>query len=283
MGRIWEARPRISLPRQVRGLVQDPSEPHFRARDFMNYLLGSLNAEPKALGVLPRVLISYVSQQARVAVEWDLVPAPVQFLRDPVLRAETPGSPGFSLTRGPIGAPAATAVLEELACLGAREIWFLGYAGSLRQEWPIGTVVGLDGAWSDEGTSRHYGREGLGYADPGLLEVLRRSHPGLAIGRGWTTDAIYRETPEKIRAFQERGASMVDMEASAFFHVGAALGLHVAGLMVISDELYHPWIPGFRDPRLVSGVKEAYELLYQVLTRQEDGPQVFGAAGESGR
>lgn len=237
----------------------------------MEYLLKSLDTEPQMLGILPRVLLSYVSQQAWVADEWNLTRAPMQFLRDPVWSTGARGVPGFSMTRGPIGAPAATAVLEELACLGAREIWFLGYAGSLCEEWPIGTVVALDGAWSDEGTSRHYGREGLGLPDGDLLTVLRQRPPDLPAGTGWTTDAIYRETPEKIRAYQERGASLVDMEASAFFHVGASLGLRVAGLMVVSDELYHPWAPGFRDPRLLGGVRAAYARLYQVLTRPGDG------------
>jgi len=58
---------------------------------------------------------------------------------------------------------------------------------------------------------------------------------GLAyrVGRSWTTDAIFRETREKVRLRREEGCLIVEMEAAAFFAVarfrGATLGQVVYG------------------------------------------------------
>lgn len=43
----------------------------------------------------------------------------------------------------------------------------------------------------------------------GILDEL---HVSYTIGKTWTTDAIYREMPEKIRRRKERGCICVDME-----------------------------------------------------------------------
>jgi purine-nucleoside phosphorylase len=51
----------------------------------------------------------------------------------------------------------------------------------------------------------------------------------------------------KVRRMAAQGVVAVDMEASAFYIVGAMRGLRVASLFIVSDELFHPWRPGFFD------------------------------------
>lgn len=49
--------------------------------------------------------------------------------------------------------------------------------------------------------------------------------------------------PREVRRLSGRDVLTVDMEASALFVVGAMRGLRVASLFIVSDELFHPWIP----------------------------------------
>ena len=248
-------------PEEIVGPIDD-ERPHFVPEDFLSYLRET-GLDTAALGVAPRVVLTYVPHEAATAEAWDLEPSPQWIYRNPLY--SRPGST-ICLTKGPVGAPAAVGLLEELAALGARELWLLGYSGSLDPELPLGSVWAPDRAFPDEGTSRHYGAgDGPALPSPRLLDALVSTAPAVQQGAIWTTDAIYRETPTKIRRFQGQGARGVDMETSALFHVGRVLGVDVAALMVVSDELFHAWRPGFRDPAVDAGVRRAYDVLGAVL------------------
>jgi purine-nucleoside phosphorylase len=81
---------------------------------------------------------------------------------------------------------------------------------------------------------------------------------GLAVSTGgvWTTDAAFRESPEKVERFRGLGAAAVDMEASAVFTVAAFLGIEAAALLLVSDELSTlAWRPGFNAPQFL-GTRE---------------------------
>ncbi len=62
----------------------------------------------------------------------------------------------------------------------------------------------------------------------GMLDEL---HVSYTIGKTWTTDAIYRETPEKIRRRKERGCICVDMGCAANAAVAFELAVRIAGGM----------------------------------------------------
>ncbi len=234
-------------------------DPHFSAQHFIDYNCAQRQISPSDFGIRPDVVISYVGDFANQITHWELKPATVRHSRRQVFYNER-----LTLIPGPVGAPQAAIILEELKYLGAQRIWVLGYAGSLTPLFPLGTLVGVHRAYCDEGTSPHYGKYGWGISSQALAQCLsQRSH--LAWGEIWTTDAIYRETPVKIRYFTNLGCQLVDMETSCYFHVGQTLGLDVSALMVVSDELYHAWRPGFGLPSVVTGVESAYQLLSEAL------------------
>ena len=82
----------------------------------------------------------------------------------------------------------------------------------------------------------------------------------------WTTDAPYRETPTKIKAYKELGVLAVEMEMSALITVSAFRHIQLAGLLVVSDELFDlKWNPGFSDPKLRQGSRLACELLMDLI------------------
>lgn len=236
------------------------SIPHFTARHFIDYICQVRGVHRDDFNIRPDVILSYVGNLGSQAASWGMDAALLTIHAGPIF-----ANASATLLRGPVGAPLAAGTMEELRELGAQRLWVLGYAGSLDPRYPLGSVVGVTEAWSDEGTSPHYGSDGWGQADQAMAQQLAQLDPDLPFGNNWSTDAIYRETSQKIHHFTDIGCHMVDMETSCYFHVGSHLGLSVAALMVISDELFHPWIPGFGSNPVQVGITRAYHLLGQAI------------------
>jgi len=57
------------------------------------------------------------------------------------------------------------------------------------------------------------------------------------LGKTWTTDAVYRETPEKIRRRKAEGALTVEMEAAAFFAVAQFRGVSFGQMLYGGDDV----------------------------------------------
>ncbi len=72
----------------------------------------------------------------------------------------------------------------------------------------------------DEGTSYHYAKASdeipvnPKYMDE-FVEILNQQDCNYTIGKTWTTDAIYRETRDKVNRRKEAGCVCVEMECSA--------------------------------------------------------------------
>ncbi len=178
----------------------------------------------------------------------------------------------WALAGPALGAPAAVLALEKLVVLGADRILVVGPCGSLAEEAPIGTVVVATEAVSEEGTSRLYGAEPdqpLAVAAPlhkGLETALAASGIHYLSGPVWTTDAPYRETRRKVQRYQAEGALAVEMELAACLAAGAFRGVSVAGLFVVSDELFAlQWVKGFDDPAFVAAFQRVIEALPLLL------------------
>lgn len=141
-----------------------------------------------------------------------------------------------------VGAPSAVSAMEEAIAMGCRDFIAIGGAGSLVPGHQLGDVLVADSAIRDEGTSHHYLPAGpVVSADPYLTEVLHQTatEAGLTprVGRTWTTDAIFRETPSRVRRRVEQGCLMVEMEAAAFFAVGQFRNVRVGQLLYSGDIL----------------------------------------------
>lgn len=169
------------------------------------------------------------------------------------------------------GAPYAVMVLEKLIALGARTIIALGWCGSLRREAVIGDLILPEAAYSEEGTSGHYpGAQIESKPDEGLCQTLRTHLLAAEIrvtnGKIWTTDALYRETRGKVAAYGSRGLLAVDMEMSALFNVASYRGVALAGLLVVSDELFTlTWRHGLREERFHRARRQAMTTALDVL------------------
>jgi len=176
----------------------------------------------------------------------------------------------LSLTGPMIGAPYATMILETLIAWGARKIIFFGWCGAVSPKVRIGDIIVPTAAMIDEGTSRHYGVDDNVRPAPSedLLQKTKTTlrDQGLCFHEGivWSTDAIYRETPERVAYFQGKDVLAVEMEMSAIFSVGRYRQVDVSGILVVSDEVSSfQWRPGFKD----SDFKQARQQAANVICR----------------
>jgi uridine phosphorylase len=194
-------------------------------------------------------------------------------------RYADPNQPGGGTLVGPlIGAPYAAMLLENLAAWGVRKVVFLGWCGAVSPEVHIGDLVLPTAARIDEGTSLHYPSGDAAESLPSdslaaaIGQVLDKERVSFHAGRVWSTDAIYRETREKVRHFQAQEVLAVDMETSALFSVGRFRKLEIAALLVVSDEVSSLcWRPGFKHERFKLGREAACKVvhdLWQVLASQ---------------
>ena len=130
------------------------------------------------------------------------------------------GSSKLAVMLAPIGAPSVIGQLEELAARGFKNFIILGSCGVLDLSIDADKIILPAEALRDEGTSYHYAPPGdeVAYDESLLvkLEAIFDKHNIEHIRtKSWTTDAFYRETPDKVKRRLAAGAQVVDMEASA--------------------------------------------------------------------
>lgn len=123
-----------------------------------------------------------------------------------------------------VGAPLAAGLLEEVIAFGARKFIACGGCGVLNKEIAVGNLVVVNSAVRDEGVSYHYlppGREVVAQAEGinALVNMLDARGVPYLLGKTWTTDAVYRETVNKINARRAEGCLVVEMEAASLIAV----------------------------------------------------------------
>lgn len=146
----------------------------------------------------------------------------------------------FFLAGPAVGAPMAAICLEKLIALGAQRIIVYGWCGSIHPDLRIKDLFLPTSGVSEEGTSPHYGpgrpwdHALQSVLQPALEQAGRLSKTGGI----WTTDALYRETREKIERYGSQGIFAVDMEYTALQAVASFREVLVGGVMLVSDELF---------------------------------------------
>ena len=170
----------------------------------------------------------------------------------------------FTVVGPVVGAPYAAMVVDSLWVWGVTTILFVGWCGAVSRQVRAGEIILPENAMVDEGTSGHYCDPSCRVALPSRPLVhqarLALQHHGAAFHEGavWTTDAIFRETVEKVKHYQAKGALAVEMELSAVFTVAGFRKIEAAGMLVVSDELSdYQWRPGFKTPAFRSSREKA--------------------------
>lgn len=137
-----------------------------------------------------------------------------------------------------MGGPSAAIVLHELISLGVRRAIRVGTCGALSAALGLGDLVVAREAIAADGTSAALGAGELTRADPALTDALldaldgdRPHHHGRIV----STDLFYERDDRRVRDWSTAGAIAVEMEASSLFAVGAAAGIQVGCLLIVTD------------------------------------------------
>ncbi len=135
--------------------------------------------------------------------------------RYPVYRV----SDEICLCEAPFGAPAAVSLMDWMIAYGVRRVVSAGSCGALI-DLPENTFIVPRRALRDEGTSYHYmAPSRWSYLDSNMqrriAEVLDAQGLPYAEYDTWTTDAIFRETVDKVRRCRAEGCGVVDMECAS--------------------------------------------------------------------
>ncbi|NNL75321.1 MAG: nucleoside phosphorylase [Desulfobacterales bacterium] len=185
---------------------------------------------------------------------------------------------GFSLTGPVVGAPYAVMLLETLIAWGARKIIYLGWCGAVAETVKIGDIILPTTAVIDEGTSAHYKAADNGHsaASSSMITTIRHAldqdHVVFHSGAVWSTDAVFRETRQRVETHQKKGVLAVEMEVSALYTVAQFRQVELGAILVVSDELSSLiWRPGFRQKRFVQSRQTACKVVKTIC--QESIPK----------
>lgn len=123
------------------------------------------------------------------------------------------------LCQAPVGAPIAVSFMDWMIAYGVRRVVSAGSCGALI-DLPENTFVLPRRALRDEGTSYHYMPPARwSYLDSGMQRRIASAFEAANVPYveydTWSTDAIYRETVDKVRRCRAEGCGVVDMECAS--------------------------------------------------------------------
>jgi uridine phosphorylase len=144
-----------------------------------------------------------------------------------------------------IGGPYAVLIAEQLAESGTEVIVGLTSAGRVARDLPLPCLVVVTQAIRDEGTSYHYLPAAKEVDCPSsrliapLEQELCATEWSVRRGKVWTTDAPYRETHAQLSRWSNEKVLAVEMQAASLFAFGAARGVNVLSVAMVSNAVDH--------------------------------------------
>ena len=149
---------------------------------------------------------------------------------------------GALMTLGQVGCPACAGNLDLFHAMGVRRVMFCGGGGVLDGRIGAGRLLLVEGAVRDEGFSYQYAPPSrVMYTDSQITDRIARclDKQGVPYLRGltWTTDAMFRETAERVRRRREEGAKIVEMEQAGCIAVARFRGFAYGALIYGGDDL----------------------------------------------
>lgn len=148
----------------------------------------------------------------------------------------------IGLMHGLAGGPYAAGQLEKLSAMGVDTIVVCGGCGVLVPNSNVGEIFVPTCALRDEGTSYHYIKPSrFIYLNERIknvgCEFLKKNNIPFKEVTTWTTDALYRETVDKIELRKKDGCSVVEMECASFMAVSQFKNMNFFQLLYAGDEL----------------------------------------------
>lgn len=145
-----------------------------------------------------------------------------------------------ALYQSVVGGPASAALMEEVIAKGGKRFLFFGVCGTLDKSLVEKGIVIPTAAYRDEGTSYHYlpPEKFIEIPTAGkLMAILDELHIPYSSGKTWTTDAIYRETRQKMLSRRQDGCVVVEMECASLMAVGSFRNIETYQFLYNGDNL----------------------------------------------
>lgn len=146
------------------------------------------------------------------------------------------------ITLGQIGCPACAGNLDLFNAMGITKVMFCGGGGVLDKNIEVGQILVVDGAIRDEGFSYHY-IEPSRYiytkseTTEKIIKYLEENNISYIRGLTWTTDALFRETVDRIEQRKKEGAKIVEMEQAGCIAVSQFRGFEYGALIYGGDDV----------------------------------------------
>ena len=159
----------------------------------------------------------------------------------PVYKINIDGT-DIAVYQSAVGAPACVSNAEELIAMGVKNLLLVGCCGCLEDELEEYSIIIPTSAIRDEGTSYHY----QPVSDETEIAVkmvktienfIKSKSISYSKGKTWTTDAIFRETKDKVAKRKKQGAIIVDMECSAMNVLAEFRGVNFGQIFYAADNL----------------------------------------------
>lgn len=146
------------------------------------------------------------------------------------------------LTLGQVGCPACAGNLDLFHAMGITKVMFCGGGGVLDKNIEVGQLLVVDGAIRDEGFSYHYIKPSRYiYTNPKttekIIQYLENNSIPYIRGLTWTTDAIFRETADRIALRKKEGAKIVEMEQAGCIAVSQFRDFEYGALIYGGDDV----------------------------------------------
>ncbi len=146
------------------------------------------------------------------------------------------------ITLGQVGCPACAGNLDLFNTMGITKVMFCGGGGVLDKNIEVGQIIVVDGSIRDEGFSYHYIEPARYiYIDTKITEKITQYLDNNSVsyirGLTWTTDAIFRETPDKIVQRKAEGAKIVEMEQAGCIAVSQFRNFQYGALLYGGDDV----------------------------------------------
>ena len=150
--------------------------------------------------------------------------------------------PEVLIVLGQVGCPSCGGNLDLFYAFGVTKVMFCGGGGVLDRNIKVGQLLLVDGAIRDEGFSYHYiSPSRIIYTDKKVTNkiaaYLEKYNVPYLRGLCWTTDALFRETPEKVELRKSEGTKIVEMEQSGCIAVAQFRGFDYGALIYGGDDV----------------------------------------------
>ncbi len=174
-----------------------------------------------------------------------------------------------------IGAPAAVMAMELLVAAGVRKFILFGGCGAIHPSVRVYDLVVPTWGIREEGTSYHYlpsdivpkpSKEVFTALKKKLRPIARELDIDLHVGGIWTTDAIFRQTRDKVRKYSSKGVLAVDIESTALMAVAMYRDVELGIVHVATYELYREkWIMYQDDNKMAEIEGKVVQTLIEIL------------------